>query len=73
MRRWQNTDPNKQHFIGDVDYTFRQANGNIISHSVIDHFASNSRLFEAVQEAGVLHSAENMSKPLPHLHESFYG
>ena len=62
---WKNIDPNKQHFIEDVDYTFRRANGNVVSHSVIDHFASNRRLFDAVREAGVLHSGENMSNHSP--------
>ena len=45
--------------IPDVDFTYRHQSNNIFTHSVIDHFASSKRFFHVIEEAGVIHSAEN--------------
>ena len=58
---WQNTDNNPEHWIQPVDYTYLSVSNNVASCSTIDHFGTSSRLYSAVEEAGVIHSGENLS------------
>ena len=58
---WQNTDNDPNHLIMPVDYTYLSVTNNVATCSIIDHFATSSRLYSSVTEAGVLHSGENIS------------
>ena len=58
---WQNTDEDPNHMIQNVDFTNRHEANDNVSYSVIDHFASSRCIYNAVKEAGVLHSGENTS------------
>ena len=58
---WLNPDANPKHKIDTVDFTYCSVNNGVVSYSTIDHFAMSQQLFNAVAEAGVLHSGDNMS------------
>ena len=59
---WENSDNSEDHLIENVDFThlFTQDN-KAPSFSTIDHFAANTRIFNAVTEAGVIHCGANPS------------
>ena len=58
---WQNPDMNPQHCIQCVDYTHCSVVKGVASYSTIDHFGVSQGLFNAISEAGVIHSGENTS------------
>ena len=53
---WQNINDNIQ----AIDYTYCCEANNIYYFSTIDHFASTPAIYNAVIEAGVIHSGENL-------------
>ena len=58
---WQNPDNDPQHHIETVDYTHCSITRGVASYSTIDHFGASQRVFNAISEAGVIHSGENTS------------
>ena len=58
---WQN--PNQK--IMDIDYTFSNITRGVISTSRIDHFITSQRVYDIIQEAGVIHTGENNSNHSP--------
>ena len=58
---WQNGDNDPQHLIQEPDYTHCNVTKGTAYCSTIDHFAASERLYQAVKEAGVIHSGENQS------------
>ena len=60
---WEN--PDEEHNIHRIDFTYSQTQNGQTSSSVIDHFASNGILFNSVMEAGVIHTGENPSNHSP--------
>ena len=51
--------------ISEVDYTHTTINNRVSYYSKIDHFVSNLRVYNAVQEASVIHSGQNLSDHCP--------
>ena len=62
---WENPDETQGHFIQNIDFTFQYSNNEEIFTSKIDHFAGNLNVYNAVKEAGVLHSGDNPSNHSP--------
>ena len=58
---WQYPDGSPGHTIAQVDYTHSSISQGLASFSILDHFVTNQRVFEAISEAGVIHSGENPS------------
>ena len=58
---WQNIDNDPEHYIENVDYTHCSIVRGIDSYSTIDHFCVSQRVYNAINEAGVIHSGENSS------------
>ena len=59
---WNNPDGNR---ISNVPYTYSNTVENVTHSSIIDHFMSNERIFNAVLEADTIHSPDNFSGHLP--------
>jgi len=62
---WNFPDNSENRYIANVRYTYSNTVNNVTHSSVIDHFLSNERLFNAVIEADVINSADNLSNHLP--------
>ena len=62
---WSNPDESLQHFIAHVDYTWSAIRENGMLHSVVDHFVGSNKIYEAITEAGVIHSPDNFSDHSP--------
>ena len=62
---WSNPDINPEHNISHVDYTWSGNRDNMMLHSIVDHFVGTKTVFEAVTEADVLHSSDNLSDHSP--------
>ena len=58
---WQNPDSNPQHSIQALDYTHCSVTRGVASYSTIDHFVTSPGIFNAISDAGVIHSQENTS------------
>ena len=58
---WENPDSHPEHQVNHVDYTHCSVVRGVASYSVIDHFVSSQGLYNAISEAGVIHSGENTS------------
>ena len=56
---WQN--PDSEHNTGNVDYTHCSVARGVASYSTIDHFGASQRVYNAICEAGVIHSGDNTS------------
>ena len=62
---WSNPDNTDGHMIEPVSFTHAQCQENIMHVSTIDHFISTNNVFNSVAEAGVYHSATNISNHSP--------
>ena len=62
---WENPDETRGHFIQNVDYTYEHSTNEETYLSTIDHFAGNSLVYDAVYEAGVIHTGDNPSNHSP--------
>ena len=62
---WTLPDENVNPNIANVGYTYSNIVNNVMHTSVIDHFMSNSRLFNTVTTADVIHSSDNHSGHSP--------
>ena len=58
---WQNPDSDPNHAIARVDYTHCSTVQGAVSMSILDHFVTSQRVYNAISEAGVLHSGDNPS------------
>ena len=58
---WENIDNDPDHLIHSVDYTYLNLANGVISTSILDHFCVSQSIFNAIKEAGVTHSSENLS------------
>ena len=44
-----------------MDFTYKYVSNNVTPLSTIDHFVARSAVYDAVQDAGVIHNGENTS------------
>ena len=51
--------------IENIDYTHTSSYNGVSHFSKIDHFVSNTRVYNAVTEATVIHSGQNLSDHSP--------
>ena len=58
---WQNPVTEPDHNIASVDYTHCSVARGVASYSTLDHFVTTQRVYNAISEAGVIHSGENPS------------
>ena len=58
---WQHPDTDPEHVIARVDYTHCSIARGVASFSTLDHFVTTQRVYDAISEAGVVHSGENPS------------
>ena len=58
---WQNPDCDPNHTIAEVDYTHCSVARGTASFSTLDHFVTTQRVYNAISDAGVIHSGENPS------------
>ena len=58
---WQHPDSSHDHTIATIDYTHCSVARGVASLSIIDHLVTNQRVYDAISEAGVIHTGENPS------------